>query len=66
MSYFTGRVCCSVISKEYKSREQCPYSSILLKSVQRGLKMYQELIEGGKDHVILFLATEAPDLVVTK
>lgn len=28
--------------------------------------MYQELIEGGKDHVILFLATEALDLLITE
>lgn len=68
MSHFTVRICSSVLSRNASplSNVQTPACNILCKSVQRRLKMYQELVDGGKDYVILFLSTEALYLVITE
>lgn len=58
MSHFTIRICSSVIFRNVSplSNVQTLACNILFMGVQRRLKMYQELVEGGKVHVILFLA----------
>lgn len=68
MSHFTIRICSSVVTSNVRplSNAQPPARSIPFKSVQRRLKMYQELVKGGKDHVILFLAIDGLYLVITE